>query len=79
MFRRLPGTLPKDPSFPRDLDGLGYFVNENDQIRMTKDHGRKFEYRINKNERVNELHKEAMNGACIICGTHCPVLSEPAC
>jgi hypothetical protein len=62
MFRRLSSSLPKDPSFPANLNELGYFVNEHSQIRMIEKPDEKFVYAINKNERVNEMHKEAMNG-----------------
>jgi hypothetical protein len=62
MFRRLSGSLPKDPSFPADLKKLGYFINENDEIRMIDHPENKFVYSIDKNERVNDMHEEAMNG-----------------
>ena len=26
MFRRLSSSLPKDPGFPADLEGLGYVI-----------------------------------------------------
>ena len=61
MFRRLPNSLPKDPVFPADLKELGYFVNDNDQIRMIKKPEEKFQFAITKNDRYNEVHKEAMN------------------
>lgn len=62
MFRRLSNSLPKDPKVPADLTALGYFVNENDQIRQIEHPDQKYQYQINRNERVNEVHKEAMNG-----------------
>ena len=61
MFRRLPTGLPKDPAFPAGLTELGYFINDSDQIRMIEKPDEKFLYAINKNERVNEMHKEALN------------------
>lgn len=61
MFRRLPNSLPKDFTFPADLDQLGYFVNENDQIRQKANPDQKYQYRINRNDRVNDVYKEAMN------------------
>lgn len=64
MFRRLSSSLPKDPKIPNDLTALGYFVNEDDQIRQIKHPDQKYQYQVNKNERVNEIHKEAMNGKC---------------
>jgi hypothetical protein len=65
MFRRLSSGLPKDPSFPADLKELGYFINDHNQIRMIEKPEEKFLYAINKNERVNEVHKEAMNGEAV--------------
>ncbi|KAJ5808490.1 hypothetical protein N7474_009759 [Penicillium riverlandense] len=53
--------LPADPVFPADLEKLGYFVTENDQIRMISNPEENFLYKINRNERWNELQKEAMN------------------
>jgi len=61
MFRRLSHTLPRDPVFPADLEKLGFFVNDQDQIRMIKSPEQKYQYSINKNDRVNDLYKEAMN------------------
>ena len=61
MFRRLSNSLPQDPKIPSDLAALGYFVNEQDQIRQTKQPDQRYLYQFNKNERVNEVHKEAMN------------------
>jgi hypothetical protein len=65
MFRRLSSSLPNDPSFPADLKQLGYFINDDNQIRMIEKPEEKFLYAINKNERVNELHKEAMNSEAL--------------
>jgi hypothetical protein len=64
MFRRLSSSLPKDPLIPKDLAALGYFINEDDQIRQIKHPDQKYQYQVNRNERVNEMHKEAMN-SCI--------------
>ena len=60
MFRRLSNTLPKDFAFPADLEQLGYFINESDQIRMIRKPEQRYQYVINKNERVNEAYKQAM-------------------
>lgn len=62
MFRRLPHTLPADPAFPADLESLGFFVNEKDQIRMIKNPTQKYQYQINKNDRVNQVYRQANNG-----------------
>ena len=61
MFRRLPNDLPKDIIFPIDLEGLGYFVNDNDQIRQVAHPDQKYQYKINRNDRVNDVYKEAIN------------------
>ncbi|EXJ92498.1 hypothetical protein A1O3_01050 [Capronia epimyces CBS 606.96] len=63
MFRRLPHTLPADPVFPPDLEKLGFFVNENDQVRMIKNPAQKYQYQINRNDRVNQVYKQANNNA----------------
>lgn len=62
MFRRLESTLPDDFDFPTDLEGLGYFINEHDQIRMICDPSQGFHYFISRNDRYVERQKEAMNG-----------------
>ncbi|KAL8825643.1 MAG: hypothetical protein Q9191_004292 [Dirinaria sp. TL-2023a] len=64
MFRRLSHTLPKDPEFPADLAGLGYYINENDQIRSIARPDQEFNYFISRNERVLEKQREAMNSGC---------------
>ena len=61
MFRRLPNTLPKDPVFPTNLEDLGYFTTDNDQIRQIKNPEQKYQFAVNRNERVNDVYKEAMN------------------
>lgn len=37
MYRRLPHKLPPDVTYPADLEALGYFVTEKDQIRKIDD------------------------------------------
>lgn len=64
MFRRLPNNLPQDPIIEPDLDKLGYFVNENDQLRQKVNPDQKYQYRINRSDRINDLHKEAINSEC---------------
>ena len=64
MFRRLSTNLPKDPIIEADLDKLGYFVNGNDQMRQKANPDVKYQYKINRNERINDMHKEAMNCEC---------------
>ena len=61
MFRRRVETLPKDPIVPTDLATLGYFINEHDQIREVRNPAQRYQYAVSKNDRVNEVYKEAMN------------------
>ena len=65
MFRRAWSGLPKDPYFPRDLDGLGYFINEQDEIRNKTDEEFYFKFFYSKNERVNDCQRFAFNGASL--------------
>lgn len=41
---------------------FSYFITKNDQIRKIGDPEAVFQYRINRNERFNVKHREAMNG-----------------
>jgi len=61
MFRRLSSGLPKDPTYPPTLEGLGYFVNENDEIRSIENPKAYFKFFLTKNERYNVIQREAMN------------------
>ena len=61
MFHRLSHTLPPDPQFPPDLEKLGFFVNDKDQIRSIKNPNSKYKHKINVNERVNQVYKNANN------------------
>ncbi|QSZ32265.1 hypothetical protein DSL72_001839 [Monilinia vaccinii-corymbosi] len=63
MFRRLPSGLPKDPTFEPTLHGLGYFINEKDEIRSIENPKAYFKFFLTKNDRYNQLHREAMNHA----------------
>jgi len=67
MFRRLPNQLPPDVIVPADLTKLGYFVTENDQVRQIKNPELKYQFKINRNDRVNDVYKEAMNSKFIYC------------
>ncbi|OLN96561.1 hypothetical protein CCHL11_00734 [Colletotrichum chlorophyti] len=51
MFRRRWSGLPKDPIFSSDLKGLGYFVNEQDEIRNIVEPNHYFKYYLTKNGR----------------------------
>ncbi|RMZ81297.1 hypothetical protein DV737_g2573, partial [Chaetothyriales sp. CBS 132003] len=63
ILTTLESNLP-NPIFPADLEELGYFINENDQIRQIGKPGQKYQYQVNKNDRVNEVYKQAMNTCC---------------
>ncbi|TPX10595.1 uncharacterized protein E0L32_008481 [Thyridium curvatum] len=63
MFRRRFSGLPPDPYFPPDLKELGYFINEQDEIRNSKDPRFYFKYFLTKNERWNDRQRFAMNEA----------------
>jgi hypothetical protein len=62
MFRRLPHTLPTDPVVVADLEFMGYFINDHDQIRQIRNPDQKFQFAVNRNDRFNDVYKEAMNG-----------------
>ncbi|KAL5043533.1 hypothetical protein BDW71DRAFT_119048 [Aspergillus fruticulosus] len=59
VFRRQ--DLPADPVFPADLKKLGYFINDKDQIRKISDPTQEFQFKINRNDRWNEVQRNAMN------------------
>ncbi|KFY36710.1 hypothetical protein V495_07656, partial [Pseudogymnoascus sp. VKM F-4514 (FW-929)] len=61
MFRLLPRGLPKDPEYPTDLQSLGYFINDEDEIRNIENPKYYFKYFINRNDRFNERQRESMN------------------
>ena len=78
MFRRLSHNLPQDPIIVPDLDKLGYFVNEDDQIRQKVNPDKKYQYKVNRSERVNDMYKEAINSKQATCQV-CPRLMILAC
>ncbi|KAJ5235309.1 uncharacterized protein N7469_004477, partial [Penicillium citrinum] len=61
MFVYRNKDLPKDPYYPSDFRKLGYFINDNDQIRKISDPEATFQYRINRNDRFNVKQREALN------------------
>ncbi|QYT04508.1 hypothetical protein H0G86_011412 [Trichoderma simmonsii] len=63
MFRRLWSGLPKDASFPSDLKGLGYFINDQDEIRSIEDPDNYFKFFIDKNPRICARQRFAFNHA----------------
>ena len=38
-----------------------YFINDRDQIRYKKKPEKEFIFHINRNDRINEMQREAMN------------------
>ncbi|RYP11306.1 hypothetical protein DL764_000124 [Monosporascus ibericus] len=63
MFRRKWSSLPADPAFPSDLKKLGYFINEDDEVRSIENPDYYFKYFLSRNERYNERQRFAMNQA----------------
>ncbi|KAM0283511.1 hypothetical protein ACHAQH_002462 [Verticillium albo-atrum] len=63
MFRRKWSGLPRDPVFPSNLKDLGYFVNEDDEIRNAVDPNYYFKFHLNKNMRVNGRQRFHFNDA----------------
>jgi hypothetical protein len=61
MYRRLPGSLPQDPIWPKTFKTLGYKINEKSQIRAIANPDLFFKFFITNNERYNELNREAMH------------------
>lgn len=61
MFRMHLNALPPDDTFPANLEALGYFVTDQDLIRQIANPDKKYQYKINRNDRVNDVFKETMN------------------
>ncbi|KAF3930273.1 hypothetical protein ABW20_dc0107844 [Dactylellina cionopaga] len=62
MFRRIkPISHREEVNFPADLKKLGYFINDQDQLRRIADPSEPFKYYIHKIERINERHREAID------------------
>ncbi|UNI13760.1 hypothetical protein JDV02_000472 [Purpureocillium takamizusanense] len=63
MFRRRWSGLPSDASFPSTLRGLGYFINDDDEIRSVEDPDYYFKFFINRNPRICARQRFAFNQA----------------
>ncbi|KAJ5212135.1 uncharacterized protein N7498_003781 [Penicillium cinerascens] len=63
MFVYRNKNLPPDPEYPVELKKLGYFITEKDLIRQTANPEAEYKYKINRNDRFNIKHREAMNEA----------------
>ncbi|KAJ5551125.1 hypothetical protein N7461_005823 [Penicillium sp. DV-2018c] len=53
--------LPKDPVFPDDLEKLGFFLTKDDKIRIIEAPNQGPRYKIDRNDRVNQVHIEALH------------------
>ncbi|KAI3338028.1 hypothetical protein F4824DRAFT_96758 [Ustulina deusta] len=63
MFRRKWSALPAEAEFPSDLQGLGYFINKDDEVRSIDNEDNYFKYFLSRNPRVCERQRFAMNQA----------------
>ncbi|KAM0521790.1 hypothetical protein ACHAPE_002351 [Trichoderma viride] len=63
MFRRLWSGLPPDAKFPSDLKGLGYFVNDQDEIRSIENPDNYFKFFLNRNPRICARQRFEFNHA----------------
>ncbi|UKZ94983.1 uncharacterized protein TrAFT101_009833 [Trichoderma asperellum] len=63
MFRRLWSGLPSDASFPSDLEGLGYFVNDQDEIRSIENPDNYFKFFLDRNPRICARQRFEFNHA----------------
>ncbi|PKS09435.1 hypothetical protein jhhlp_004050 [Lomentospora prolificans] len=63
MFYRSWSGLPEDVDFPCDLRALGYFVNDEDEIRNIENPNTYFRYHIDILDRVNDRQRFAFNSA----------------
>ncbi|KAB2580655.1 hypothetical protein DBV05_g1023 [Lasiodiplodia theobromae] len=64
MFKLSEAGMPEDPSYPRDLSQLGYFIDERSEIRTIKPPHYYYNFWLSNNDRVNEAFRESMH-ACI--------------
>ncbi|KAI1343579.1 Arb2 domain-containing protein [Xylariaceae sp. FL0016] len=63
MFVRKWSGLPEDPHFPSDLKELGYFINDEDEVRSIEEPDYYFKFFINRNMRYNDRQRFGMNQA----------------
>ncbi|KAK0656781.1 Arb2 domain-containing protein [Cercophora newfieldiana] len=61
MFRRRWSGLPVDPIYPSNLSELGYFINDQDEIRSLENPDCYFNFFLTKNERWNDRRGFALN------------------
>lgn len=65
MFRRIASTLPQDVIVPANLEAMGYFLNDDDQIRQIRNPEQAYQFKVNANDRINDMYKEAMNSTLL--------------
>ncbi|KAJ6790121.1 hypothetical protein PWT90_05652 [Aphanocladium album] len=63
MFRRNWCGLPREAQFPSGLKELGYFVNEEDEVRSIYDADYYFNYFLSRNPRVNQRQRYEFDAA----------------
>ncbi|KAL6866790.1 Arb2 domain-containing protein [Trichoderma novae-zelandiae] len=63
MFLRLWSGLPEDATFASDLEGLGYFINDDDEIRSIEQPDNYFNFFINRNPRICARQRFEFNHA----------------
>ena len=57
MFRRLPASLPRDHEIPGTLRELGYFVNDDHQLRSVSNPEEPWAFKVSKSGRYNEMRR----------------------
>ncbi|OAQ99160.1 hypothetical protein LLEC1_01237 [Akanthomyces lecanii] len=86
MFRRNWCGLPREVHFPSGLKELGYFVNDEDEVRSIAEPDYYFNYFLSKNSRVNHRQRVQFDAAVQsiiherletlgLCKTHLPPLT----
>lgn len=61
MFRLRPSGLPEEPTYPADLDKLGYFISQKDEICSKQSEREHYRFYNNRNHRHNIVRREAFH------------------
>ncbi|OQE10952.1 hypothetical protein PENVUL_c003G09701 [Penicillium vulpinum] len=61
------GFLPDDSVFPEDLLELGFVLTKDDKIRWSDAPGQGPRYKINRSDRLNRVHVEALHSVIRTC------------
>ncbi|KKY20287.1 putative ribosomal protein s14 [Diplodia seriata] len=64
MFKLSQAGMPENPSYPRNLTQLGYFIDERSEIRTIRPPHNYYNFWISNNNHINEAFRESMH-ACI--------------